>query len=1446
MAPNFGTGVSRTLNPDQSGVVTVVYQRGKPPMDADLNLGQQISQGVARDMLRTALPSGWLGDGVNVSDSYGTDASWSNWFKFGSQRSGEKGAIEWAAVNGWLLPIVGTRTGSPPGSPDNVSTWNRITLDPPPGNAGDSRIDYVFLEAWEALVAPNPSTTNKPAASALYRYGNVEGGMGYITDDLKDPNLNFEVTRRVQRQYRIRVVSGMIGLTTYPDGFDPTLVKAQGASSTVTNYTFTNMGSELGDPGLWRAGDGTANALGTVDGYVYAVPICAVFRRNSVAWDGDPGQNLNGAFNRNPTAVDRTGYKTFSTVPTLSGTLSAAATSFTLASATNIPLPTAPAGPVAIQINDEIILYSAITSTTVTVSQRGAYGTKAVAHPSGSTIRVLSGAPDGLFSDQIARTDILDLRHVVSPTGFDYDSLLKTNLDKLLKGELRSHWKRSGAGPQGPFVRYQDKISNSAAALGVTKLDGPDSIRTVFSDAAVQQPIDLFVNTAGGGSGAAWSLSLTCSSVQAVGNQYSSGDTITIPIAQFKTGLPGSDVDQVRFLGTGDGTSPVSIRIDGESQPLSTDIYTVTPANPTSSDNLVITLAAGFPAATTRSLIVRVNVLYGPGRGLARRPDAVHSIAYTGGSSDIMTQLSGIPTDNIPLRAGWLPLWSRNRGSVFYGQLPVTAEAYVDPGSKSVAITPFRRITLPATLRSLDGSYSNVDQTVIASGASGSTAGTTTFTDLSANFAVAGVTVGHAVIITSPTGIAGRYTVTGGVAATSLTLDRTVPTHTSIQYTIRSTQGVMPTLSSTGAAKWTTTDPLGLFSGSTEATASTKNLYVELPQNLMPTWGEVHVPIIHSDTTTTPPGGSSTFDEGINFGVLTKKGDRTSGPDAEKNFVGFGNGALSYAPLSTKNLVSGLSATYNATFTFGGNTFAGTRFFTDTRGMGRTGIELPPFYGVARLFAVYEAADYQVNGSAYHPTTRVPTGGGATNLLRQSVSGPTFWIETDDDSDSTFILNSAAIDITKSPNPIASFAAGHYVIEASLFGFDRGSFDSGPCKLVLSRARAAGQAKSGSRSDNYGTGSAAAIAAPILCVPGPATVSDEIVVNYSRTPYGGDPWGTQTNLIDIGLKQGPLLSGTAYQVSSTTLDQANLTRPYQKVVEVLSSTAFITTAGTGRLSGDCLDTGFDVRNVGYEDTQGYYPPPSNVSPRPNIKLGALKSDERILVMGTQYGGCTERLPLGALLRDKDFRGGLPAGAQDADYRSQVTSNLVFTEARSPGTIATGVAVATGLEQSQLNVNTTSVSSGQPGEVLVFVDGEQGNYGTITNFRTNRGGSVFVGGGSRPGGEIQAAFDAAGSHPAAPAVLCGIAMLVRNVPTSVGAVQVSAGGELMLAIVTSGDWLASSGRQPRFVVCGTQGTNEGYAAADLYRIDGHPLEYERGENLLNPATIQLSPAFDPHS
>jgi hypothetical protein len=162
----------------------------------------------------------------------------------------------------------------------------------------------------------------KPSQTKLYRHGNTQSDSATWLDDvMEDPERRAETTQRVQVQYRIRVTGASedVQFKVQPDGFSNSVnrINAQGGSGAPNAlYPFvpadgatieinSNADSyQTIDPGLWIAGDGSeiaADDLEALDGYVYAIPLCFVFRRNNasdaaVATKGfDPINNTNGA-----------------------------------------------------------------------------------------------------------------------------------------------------------------------------------------------------------------------------------------------------------------------------------------------------------------------------------------------------------------------------------------------------------------------------------------------------------------------------------------------------------------------------------------------------------------------------------------------------------------------------------------------------------------------------------------------------------------------------------------------------------------------------------------------------------------------------------------------------------------------------------------------------------------------------------------------------------------------------------------------------------------------------------------------------------------------------------------------------------------------------------------------------------------------------------------------
>lgn len=298
---DLGSGVSQnplavspgggSFSADDRSYETVIFQQNKPPMDWEINLLQMV-QGNAgfRNAFSKLYPSGFINQ--DFLDSAGPGSNYGYLPAIvGNENQFEFKACD-AVVNGWNLHLEYANT--------TTDGQNLIILDSPP--AAGSRQDLVILEVWRALIAPSPDGTNKDTAGNILRFGNANAPIGVnLSDDLLDPSYLTETSKRVQIQYRFRTFSG-IDVIAYSDGLDDPSVDVhtvpyQSGSdvngATVPGYAWA---THPGDLGLWTTGAGdalSASDLGTVDGYMYAIPVCVVARRNDAGFD--KSLNLNGA-----------------------------------------------------------------------------------------------------------------------------------------------------------------------------------------------------------------------------------------------------------------------------------------------------------------------------------------------------------------------------------------------------------------------------------------------------------------------------------------------------------------------------------------------------------------------------------------------------------------------------------------------------------------------------------------------------------------------------------------------------------------------------------------------------------------------------------------------------------------------------------------------------------------------------------------------------------------------------------------------------------------------------------------------------------------------------------------------------------------------------------------------------------------------------------------------
>lgn len=285
---NLGAGVSGYLDPDSRAWETTVYQAGKPVLDKELNLVQDSQQEAELRLRKRSLPSGWIADDYlntsNMSDAYFVAAGSANDILVQDIR---------AHVNGWIVHVNNT---------NRTAAGNLLNLGAGPAGAGTKRTDLVILEVWRRLLSASPSTVGKSPSGRIWLYGNVKIQSSddltlNLADDILDGAVGSETTKRVQIQYRIRVIQG-VDVFAFPSGIDdPTVLantvppNAATPDGSATAFNYANQ-SGNNDPGLWRAGDGNpANTLGTVDGYMYAIPLLAAIRRNTTAFDRNTNHN---------------------------------------------------------------------------------------------------------------------------------------------------------------------------------------------------------------------------------------------------------------------------------------------------------------------------------------------------------------------------------------------------------------------------------------------------------------------------------------------------------------------------------------------------------------------------------------------------------------------------------------------------------------------------------------------------------------------------------------------------------------------------------------------------------------------------------------------------------------------------------------------------------------------------------------------------------------------------------------------------------------------------------------------------------------------------------------------------------------------------------------------------------------------------------------------------
>lgn len=393
---NFG---AETKFDKSKNYTEVKFGHRKPVLETELNLLQEIQNEARADIIRNKAHSGF----IKMSELE---------FPHNKRNTVILKDESVANINGYLITI-------PAGT--------EITLDEPPTHG--YREDLVFLEAW-------------------FEYVDYEDD-----PDIFDSRIGIETSRRKKLNWRIRSVAG-VDFNRYTKGLGYTYdnntweayAVAQGGNEETPNYPlvstngttqemFYSAGNRRSskldsraiykdDEGLYIAGDGTQQSkdlLKTADGYVYAIPLFRVKRRNSGGYRED---NVDGANEYKEDVLNYSFGKLVSTYEVIE----------------NVYFDTN----MSINVGD-ILVRKINPSYKLKILSKNANGTCNVKNLGLATsisesfeYFIQSDRPDNLYANIIDERDVVDLRHKVSLNGYDYQQMLEENFDKLLRGELQT------------------------------------------------------------------------------------------------------------------------------------------------------------------------------------------------------------------------------------------------------------------------------------------------------------------------------------------------------------------------------------------------------------------------------------------------------------------------------------------------------------------------------------------------------------------------------------------------------------------------------------------------------------------------------------------------------------------------------------------------------------------------------------------------------------------------------------------------------------------------------------------------------------------------------------------------------------------------------------------------------------------------------------------------
>lgn len=307
---------------------------------------------------------------------------------------------------------------------------------PEPPTYGE-REDFVFLEAfWTLKNVGDPIYKNNYVDEAVERTATVSenvfeyrirsiAGLDFEKFPEGFSNQSYSVIREA-----ITAQGGnAVPLDSYQESDDDTVLSYyQYRRADEKTYNFTYYSDDVG---LYFTGTGnqlSKDILKTTDGFIYAIPLFRVKRRNIGRYSED---NLNGTVNRIYPTFDRS-----------NNMMKAGETAIWTVVSDDSDYD-------VLKIGDKLNWYAFKDyDYLVQITKKlGNNQIEVICLNPGldgiGTIRIdkfvlLPDRPDNKYADIIYSSDLIDLRHKISLTGENYQQLLEDNFNKLLRGELHT------------------------------------------------------------------------------------------------------------------------------------------------------------------------------------------------------------------------------------------------------------------------------------------------------------------------------------------------------------------------------------------------------------------------------------------------------------------------------------------------------------------------------------------------------------------------------------------------------------------------------------------------------------------------------------------------------------------------------------------------------------------------------------------------------------------------------------------------------------------------------------------------------------------------------------------------------------------------------------------------------------------------------------------------